>query len=245
MSEARPASTRPLPRWLACPIGTAVALHFSALVFLVLGAQSGPWPTPFGASPAMAPPFALAAGNTATTHYLAPLKLTHNYHFLRNRTGQPDVFFEVRLKDEAGQVTETLRFPDPKANAWVRHRQGILAAHLADDVPVQPSGGEAIPAPNQAARTVTIWDISPDGSLVLRSVPEHLVPRDRNVYRPSEWSMILARSYGRHLCRAHGAASAELIRHTREPIMPAVLYVSEPPADLFQELVTHFGEIKK
>lgn len=245
MSEPEIGPCRALPRWLACLIGTAVAVHLGAIVLLVLGAQSGPWPTPFGPSPSVGPPFAAVAGNTVTQRYLAPLKLTHNYHFLRSRPGQPDVFLEVRLKDEAGKVTETLRFPDPQANAWVRHRQKILVAHLADDMPVQSPGGEAIPAPNQAVRTVEIWDVTNDGSLALRKIPEHLVPRDRQVFRPSEWSMILARSYGRHLCRAQGAASVELIRHTREAIMPAALYSAEQPPDLFQELVTNFGEIKK
>jgi hypothetical protein len=245
MSESLTAPSRPLPRWLAFLAASAIALHLSAMVLLVLSASSGPWPTPDGPSPAMGPPFALEAGNIVTNRYLAPLKLTHNYHFLRNRPGQPEVYFEAHLKDESGQVTQTLRFPDPKANFWVRHRQSILAQQLADDQPVQTRGSEAIPAPNHAVRTIDIWDMNPDQTLTLRSVPEHLVARDRIVYRPSVWSVILARSYGRHLCRVHGAASVELVRHTREPLAPAILFVQEPPADVFQELISDFGEIKK
>ncbi len=245
MSESPSAPSRPLPRWLACLFGTAIALHLLAIVLLVLSAPSGPWPTPDGPSPAIGPPFTLAAGTTVTNRYLAPLKLTHNYHFLGNRPGQPDVFFEARLKDDSGQVTQTLRFPDPRANPWVRHRQSLLAQQLADDQPVQPRGSESIPAPNQAPQTVDIWDLNPDQTLTLRSVPEHLVARDRNVYRPSIGSLILARSYGRHLCRTYGAASVELVRHTREPLAPAILLVPEPPTDVFQELIADFGEIKK
>jgi hypothetical protein len=245
MTEAPSAPTRPLPRWLAFLAGSAVALHLCAILLLALSASSGPWPTADGPSPASGPPFAIAAGTAVTNRYLAPLKLTHNYHFQRNRPGQPQAFFEARLKDQSGQVTQTLRFPDPNANPWVRQRQSILAMQLADDQPVQPRGGEAIPAPNHAARSVDIWDLNSDQTLTLRSVPEHLVARDRVVYRPSVWSLILARSYGRYLCRSYGAASVELVRHTRESLGPAILMEPEPPAEAFHELVADFGEIKK
>jgi hypothetical protein len=236
---------RLLPRSLACLTSAAITLHLSAIVLLVLNAPSGPWPTPDGPSTAMPPPFASTAGATVTKHYLAPLKLTHNYHFLRNRPGQPEVFLEARLKDEFGRVIETLRIPDRQANPWVWHRQSVMAQHLADDQPVPPPESEAIPAPKRTARTVDVWDVNPDQTLTLRSVPEHLLPRDRIVYRPSTWSLILIQSYGRHLCRTHGTASVQLVRHTREPLSPALLLVPEPAADLFRDLVADFGEIKK
>jgi hypothetical protein len=79
--------------------------------------------------------------------------------------------------------------------------------------------------------------------LRLKSVPQHLAPRDRSVFRPSEWSLLLARSYARHLCRAHGAASAEIVRHTREAIPPAVLFFDDAPPEAFEELVSTFGEV--
>ena len=47
------------------------------------------------------------------------------------------------------------------------------------------------------------------------------------------------------LCRRHGAASAELIRHTREPVPPAVLFLPESPADDFDELTSNFGELPR
>jgi hypothetical protein len=122
----------------------------------------------------------------------------------------------------------------------------ILARSLADDQPVQARPGEAIPAPHQAARTVEIFDPIGEHTLALKTVPEHLVPRDRAVYRPSDWSMILARSTMRQLLRMNrSAASAELVRHTREAVMPALLFSDDPPADAFQELITHFGEVRK
>ena len=75
-------------------------------------------------------------------------------------------------------------------------------------------------------------------------MPEHLIPRDRPVFRPSEQSLLLARSYARYLCRTHGAATAELIRHTGEPITPAVMFTSgQPPAAAVNELISSFGEL--
>jgi hypothetical protein len=89
------------------------------------------------------------------------------------------------------------------------------------------------------------WDMGEGGKVQLKSVPEHLVPRDRPVLRPTEWARVVVRSYDRYLCRKYGAASAELIRHSREAIMPAVLFMDEPPADAFNEVVCSFGEQKR
>jgi hypothetical protein len=101
-----------------------------------------------------------------------------------------------------------------------------------------------IPAPNRAVPTVRIWEIAGNGGLELRTVPEHLVPRDRPVFRASARSLLLARSYARYLCRINGAAKAEVIRHTQEPIPPAVMFMSnQPPAGAFNELTSNFGEL--
>jgi len=195
----------------------------------------------------MAPPpaFALAIAKTTTQDYLRPLKMTHTYHFATNRPGVPGVFFEVNLKDDKGEVIKTVRIPDESANFWVRHRQMQLAQRLADDQPVEERRGEEIPAPNQAVKTMDIWDGVGEMKLAIRTVPVHLVPRDRPVMRPSAWSVMLARSYVRHLCRKHGAASGELIRHTREALPPNLLTMDELPAGTFAELTSNFGEMKR
>ena len=54
---------------------------------------------------------------------------------------------------------------------------------------------------------------------------------------------MLARSYARYLCRMHGAASAEIIRHTKDPILSGVLL--EPSAPSPEEFVASFGEVKR
>ena len=246
MPRPRPDTPPELPPWLTGPGSAVIAFHLVAVAALALAAPSGPWPTAFGTSTATGPQFARAVSDVTTPYYLGPLKLTHNYHFAGNRPAAPSVYVEARLKDAEGRTLRTLRLPDEGANLWVRHRQALLAQWLTDDQPVQPKLGEAIPAPNQAAPTVSIWDgAGPGRPLALRAVPEHLVPRDRPVFRPSDWSLLLARSYARHLCREHGAASAELVRHTREAILPAVLFLPEPPADALDELISNFGELPR
>jgi hypothetical protein len=76
----------------------------------------------------------------------------------------------------------------------------------------------------------------------LRQMPAHLVRQDRPVFGPSPFSLQLARSYARYLCRHYGATSAELIRHSRRPIYPALMFEREPTPDAFEELVCSFGE---
>src|ERR1043165_6516653 len=97
-----PPHVRRLPRGLAFVTGSVLAVHLLAILLLVLGAPSGPWPTSFGQSYAVGPTFARSAGETVTRHYLTPLKMTHNYHFVHNRPEQPGVFFEVKLRDASG-----------------------------------------------------------------------------------------------------------------------------------------------
>jgi hypothetical protein len=245
MSEPQANAARALPRWLVFLGSAAVAFHLFALGVLAVAAPSGPWPGAVGTVMGMEPPFAAPVSALTTRHYLMPLKMSHNYHFATNRPGMPAAAFEVRLKDEQGNVLETLTFPDPHANCWIRHRQALLAQDLADDAPIPPRQGETIPAPGQQVANVTYWDTAEDGGLRLKTAPEHLVPRDRPVFRPSEWSMVLARSYVRHLCREYGAASGELIRRTREPITPDLMFTDEPPAAAFDTLVANFGEFTK
>src|SRR5439155_9970192 len=165
-------------------------------------APSGPWPTPFGTSLALGPPFAGRINSVTTRAYLEPLRMTHNYHFTGTRLDLPAVKFEVRLKDDQGLPLETLEFPSPKANGWVRQRQELLAQELSDDDPVQGPRGEVIPAPATKMETVRIWDMVPGVNVLkLRPAPLHLIPKDRPVFRPRDWSLLLARSYVRYLCR--------------------------------------------
>jgi hypothetical protein len=151
------------------------------------------------------------------------------------------VYLEIRLRDSAGGPLTSVRIPDEAASHWVRLRQQLLVRGLIPDQPVIPRPGEAVAAPGRDVPAVPIWDMAEPQHLRLQRVPEHLLPRDRPVSRPSEWALLLARSYARHLCRVHGASSAELVRHTRYPIPPAVLF-EEPPPGAFEELIAHFGE---
>jgi hypothetical protein len=245
MSEQRVLPARPLPTALVWAGSLAIGAHFFAVLMLVLAARSGPWPTHFGESMAEGPLFAAKVSSVALPAYLNPLRMPHDYHFQSNRLNLPEVFFEARLKDDQGHVT-TLRFPAETDNPWMRHRHTLLAQALGDDMPVQVPRGEFIAAPGQQPPEVTIWDGMPgQGPLTLRKTPLHLAPKDRPVFQPSAWSLLLARSYARHLCRAHGAASVELIRHSKDPVVPALMFLPEPPPGTFDELVCSFGEFRR
>jgi hypothetical protein len=257
MPRAPSASHWPIPRWLIASGSVAIVVHLAAIVIPILDTPSGPWVTNEGVSPSEAPAFAHSASGLATVH-AGVLRVAHSYHFVTNRPADiPGVQFDVRLKNDQGDVIETLHFPDQNANPWVRHRQEVLASALAPDLPIQQQGGEVIPAPGENPM-VFLWALPNEDfsgtqpppppsdrnvPLHLQAVPQHRVPRYRMAMRPSEWSLILARSYARYLCRTRGAASAEIIRHTREAVSPAVLFDNETPPAAFNDLAASFGDM--
>jgi hypothetical protein len=202
---------------------------------------TGPRSEPtIGVTPAEPPTFAKVVDDVTARSYLYPLKMTHDYHFPSNRPASPGVTFEARFKDRSGKPV-TLRFPDPEASAAVQFRQQMLAYGLADDMPVTPAQGEMIPPPGGAVREVQFWEMGPDRMLQLRTVPEHMVPRNQPVMQPREWSLLLARSYARHLCRVHDVRSVEIVRRSKDPVSPMVLVVPALPGGPPAELVATFG----
>jgi len=241
------------PRWLVLGGSAAIILHFAAVVCGALAVPSGPLLSREGPEQAMPPRFASAIADLGPTYYLTHLRLAYNFRNA-SRPQQPGVFFKVRLKDADGREMKVLQFPDPDANFWVHQRQSLLVQALADDQNVPPPQGEVIAGPGQQVPTVQYWDAvegssaggGPGGRLLrLRKVPQHLAPREREVMRPSDWSLLLVRSYARYLCRTEGAASAEILRHTREPVSPGMLFVDNPQPTAFEELVSNFGELPR
>jgi hypothetical protein len=246
MPEPRSGPVAALPRWVVLAASAVLVFHLFTIFVLVVAAPSGQWPTAFGPSMATPPAFAQALSDVTTRYYLMPLKMTHNYHFAANRTGNVAAYVEVRLKDADGKLLDTVKFPDDQANPWVRHRQSLLAQGLTDDLPVQPPQGEYIPPPGQEVPKVLLWDggSTPGSTLHLEEKSILLIPRDRPVARPSPWMLVLARSYGRYLRRTHGAASAEMVRVSRESTMPMLMFEERLPAN-FDTLVSDFGEVSR
>lgn len=249
---------RRLPPSLVAVGSAAVVFHLAAIVFLVLGAPSGPWPTPYGESNASGPYFAQKVGAFLSDNYLRPLRMTHNYHFASNRTDEEYVGFDVILKDAKGDPIKKVSIPEPEANFWVRHRQKILARNLVPDVPLAPMQAERIAAPGKKVEVVAFWELieekKKDGlpiaaagpsvtKLRIRKEVEHLIPRDRPVSKASEWSLVAAAEYQRFLCEKYGAASSELVRYYREAILPEYLAVEQVPA-AFPEIVSYFEEYR-
>ena len=241
-----PSSPKPLPVGLARLGAALITLHFLAIGVVVLAAPSGTWPTRFGESMSPGPKFAEALNNNIVAPaYAGPLRLNSNYHFASNRSLISAVYFEARLKDSEGTVTKTVKFPGDSGNFWRRHRYKLFALGLGSDIPVQPPGGEVIPAPGKQMEKMIIWDITDPKMWRLKEVPEHLVPKDRPVMRPSEWSLLLAHSYARYFLRDSDVASVEIIRHSKDQVLPAFMYVPSPPPGAFDELVCSFGEERR
>ncbi len=231
-----------LPGWLVGLGSAVICVHLGAVLIWVLAAPSGPWPTLEGPEPFIPPRFATSVSRPAR-EYLKAIKLTHNYHFATNRHQDFAAYLEVRLKDDQGKEIARVKFPEDDANFWVRHRESVLTNWFADDLPVAPPQGEVIAAPGQKVPTVTIWDESSPRELQLKTVPMHLVPRDRPVSQPTEVAMLLAQSYARFLCRQHGAKSAEVIRHAKPSIPPGVILPDGVPPGGFEEFTSDFGDL--
>ncbi len=247
MTAALPRPSRPLPLWMTGAGSLLAVGHLLALGLLALSAESGPWMMSNGVpSTALGPEFATRiTANVTVPCYLQPLRMTHNYHFESNKPITLGIYFEVRLKDADGTVFRTLKFPEDKANFWVRHRQNILAFGLGNDQPLQRRGTEVIPAKGAKMPTAEYWDKSDVENWRLKQVEEHLLPRDQTYERPSEEAKKLAQAYMRYLCREHKAASAELIRYHRQGIPPMVLLMGAPPAEAFAASKSHFGDYRR
>jgi hypothetical protein len=242
MSNApvRPAAA--VPRWLVWVGSLLILFHLTALLAASLSVQSGPWPV-MGGSFAMATPpqFAYSVNNVTMPSYLRWVKLTSSFRFPTNRPGVPEAYFEARLKNDKGEEIETLQVPDPKANRWVRYRQGLLARALTDDQPFMSSQAERVARPHGDAPTVLTWDGQEPRKLVLKRKPEHLIERNQVVFCPSDWNLVLVKSYQRYLCRTYGASTAEIIRHSKDPIPPAVLFMDDFMPGAFEELTSNYG----
>ncbi len=241
-----------LPRWLLLLGSGVIVFHFFALLMVVIAVRSGPWwVQEFGPTDMEPPQFAQPFSNWAGRYYLQPLQMAHNYHFSSNRTDISTVYFEAKLKDAKGKVVQTVRFPEANQNFWIQERQRSLALNLGEDDRVEPPRGDEIPAPGKKAPEVEIWDRRGGQTILqLQSVPKHLLPRGPGappVYRPSRWSKTLARSYALYLCRKHEASAVELIRHSREPLFPGLMFWprDEPlPPQTYEELICSYGDYR-
>jgi hypothetical protein len=245
MSSSPSTPDVPLPRWALVVGSLVVACHLLALATNVLAAPSGPWPTMEGMSQAPPPQFAQSVAEPVAQPYLRLLKMTHNYHFPSNRPGGFEAFLEVRLFDDQGREMKTLRLPDPDASAAVRRQQALLARWMTDDMPVLPPQAEKVYPKDQEAPRVSIWEGPPQGPLAIRTLFEHELRSRGPAVRPSDWSVLLAKSYARYLCREHGATSADVIRHSRGAIPPTVLFDQEPRPGPAEDLLSNYGRLPR
>jgi hypothetical protein len=235
-----------VPRWLVLAGSATIAFHLLAVLVRVLSATSGPWPAGMGAEPYMPPQFAFTMNEELAGPYLRPLRLTHDFHFPSNRPASYGVHCEIVLKDAAGRELKKAMLPDPEANWWTRYRQELLVSALAADMPIPALGSEMLVETGQKQPTIELWQPSAQNPrhLHLRSVLRNEVERNQMFLMPSPRAKALAHSYVRHLCRLHGAASGDLIRRSKDPIQPAVLFGETPPPGALDPVIANFGEYR-
>jgi hypothetical protein len=244
MSSLRTPPSKELPSRLLLIGSVLIIIHFLAIIGVVLSAPSGPWPSPIGPIETAGPKFSEIISNVGTV-YLKPLGMTHSYHYSGNQLLISSVYFEALLKDDKGFVVKSLKFPGNSGNLWLAHRYKLIAQGLGEDQQVQTKKGEDIPAPGAKMPKASYWDTSDPKLWHLKTVDENLVPRDRQLMRPSDWSMLHCQAYQRYLLRAYDAASVELIRHSRNLILPETLDSPNPPANTVEDLVCSFGEYRR
>lgn len=158
MPAAPPDERLSLKPWHMALGSVVILLHLAAVAVCGFMMVSGPWPTPMGDSPALPPQFAQTAYRAAGLVYAQGLRIGANSRYISNRPGkQPAIQFEVLLKDGKGALIKRLKFPDPEANFWVRHRQEMLAQALGEDQLMPALEGEILAAPGQKLERRTVW----------------------------------------------------------------------------------------
>jgi hypothetical protein len=244
MSQPITTPLRRVPTWLLWLGSLAIVFHLGSVGVNALAAPSGPWPGGEG-DQIVRPPLIFFNSDRVVADYLQPIRMTTNYHLLANQMpGKPGVWLEFRLKDDDGKELATVKLPDANANAWVRHRQSILTTVFGEDQRIAPPQSEIIAAPGREVPKVQFWDMD-KGLLKLKTVDINQIPRDHPVSGPNDFTFLCARSYARYLCRTHGAAKVEIIRHHQDPIRPFVVTEESVPARQFDEVISIFGEFSK
>ena len=206
-----------------------VAVHFGAIAVNILADVSGPWPNLFGPGRGLgAPPPFIGDGLTqAARDYVDLVRLGENGRFPSNRWYDLQVQLDAVLFNEKGEEIAKRTLPDPNATPWIRAREQLLAQALANDLERPNPGNEAIPPAGQEPVKVPVWRLAkPDDTIqVLAYVPLHLLSREPGApdWGPSDWGLLLSKSYATHLCRQTGAASVEIRRRWRYRILPSFI----------------------
>lgn len=237
-----------LPRWLYIAASVAILFHLGSVGARCLAAMSGPWPMGSEGSGAVFPPqFASSIVEAFPGKYLKLVHLSRDYHFASNQPNQSAYQLEVKVKDRNGQVLQQFRYPDPEANASVRHRQKLLVGLLAADSMMRTPQSEVIPAPGQKAPAWTYWKPLPNSMTqsVLATESVNNLPRGGVVYVPSDLEMLFLQSYVRYFLRRHDAATVEMTRVALEPIPPAVMFESGFTASGFEPRTYSYGDRSK
>src|SRR5437870_1440065 len=112
MAQPRSNATGEIPLWLKAAGSVLIILHLLTVAGAVLAVPSGPWFAFGGPNEGPPPLFAQIIKDVTGFAYGNWIRMTDSYRFPSNHTATLDAQFEVRLKDDKGQLLATLRFPD-------------------------------------------------------------------------------------------------------------------------------------
>src|SRR5262249_29173918 len=100
--------------------------------------------------------------------------------FVTDATAADGVELEIILRDDSGAEIKRLKFPEPDANPWVRHRQRLLAQQLMGDMPVPQRGAEKVALKGTAVAQADYWL----PAAAIRQLIEETKDKDGNVVPP-------------------------------------------------------------
>jgi hypothetical protein len=205
-------------RWT---VGTLVGIHLTALAVAPLSPPSDVRPN--GEVP-LSPEFIVPLNAALSPNWLLPLKMSWTWRDPKStiRLGQR---LECRVIDETGAEIAIVNYPS-STSPILREREESLVRAIADSSPVIPPEGTEILPKGMADTAVTFW-AEKAWVMVPETVEQHRLPRDRELFGPTEWSELTAKSLARHLGRRFPRADrVELIRH-QDPVVPLMLLAEQ------------------
>lgn len=235
----------PLP--LRLLVSVAIIFHLAALAGLVLSTRTGPWAMPDGDIGIAHAPFFAERIFDSTRGYRQALRLTEDYRFSSNLRPDSDNQVEIRLKDKDGKVIKTVLLP--QSNSWLGsyQREQLIANLLSKNEAVDAPEGEKIPPPGQQVPMASYWKAQGSNKLwKLEITPEHLLPREEEMARPTDLSVILAKSLARHAQKKYGGESADVALRSKQSfgallVAPAGQGVPNLNAEDFDPIEFVFG----
>ncbi len=186
-------------------------------------------------SASIRPPLFASKLKPTVNPYLQLVRMTSDQRFSNQIIEKFVCKLEVKLRDQGGKELQTIQFPSPDASQSVQLRQSMLAQKLWRIERIEQSG-TLVPT-RENKKMLPYWRDVDGQNMVLDEIAQHLT-LGKDLDRPSDSAITLARSYGSYFATQQQAKSAEVVRHMRRTTWPIALM-----ADL-DALRSYLGDTK-